>query len=456
MSPEKLSLSEKRKQTLLHHSQEVLSNFSFTHGTQSFILTDSDAERIGHALNQRDHVELRSILQPALVAANDDYRGTEADECIGVWNQTVQTIFGQETTLHNLLEDDNSRELLNMVLTDSHQSQLGMDTTEYLKFVETIAVVSMPDTGYTNYPESRRSRNGGTHRALFNRAASILTHFADNEPGIRGLREDILNEDPEAVSNYLSSLVRAESAQASIEHLVEMDTHDIRRQKLTLESVIKDERSERDTEISELMHVLDWKMLTVSSADREKTHHQIKKVLEGQSKTEFQRRHLRQNWCPERLDFLIEMFEQAIEQDRHPEMYISNRFENGSGVYIAVVMDHVHDATKKMAFADNPLAGNALYIADEVKLANEDRPYTWKDVLGASRRIARERGAVRKYHTQDWQGILQTVIAMGAPTVGPATPEAPSISKNAVRSVDEVIELYAAAVKRLQAVRNKS
>lgn len=413
MTPENSNRQSKRHESILTHATEVMADMSFTYGTQSFLISELEARQIGEAVSNRDQRALRDVVDGAVTAATDDYRGTNAAECIGVWNETLVTIFGEDITLARMLEDDDSRELLNLVMKSSELTQLDMDTTAYLKFLETIAVSTMPNNGFKNYPESRRSRSGGTERSLYNRSVSLLTCFADSEPGIRTLRENILAAAPYALDHYLASLVRARSAQTSLEYIIEMDEYDIQRQKADLSRVLKDEQTEHDIEINDLIHVLEWKMLLGDGEDRHTTHKRVKSILESQTKTEFQRRHLFQNWNPERLDFLISIVEQAIIQKRHPRMFISNRFEDGAGVYIAVELDHPHDATHKIAFADNPLSGNALYIVDEVQLENEGHPNGWETVFGSNRRIARERGATRRYHTGNWQGIAPTLLSMG-------------------------------------------
>jgi len=447
MSPENIQRNTQRREHILQHAHEVLSDMSYTYGTQSFLISENEAHRIGEAVNNRDHHELRTVLDGAVTAATDDYRGTSAAECIGVWNETLATIYGEDVTLNDMLESDEHRELLNIVLTGSEETQLDMETTEYLKLLETIAIATMPAEGFKPPTESRRSRAGGTERALYNRSVSILNFFADNEPGIRTIRENLLAANPQALDNYLASFVRARSAQTSLEQIIEMDEYDIRRQKAELGRTLRDEQDEHDIEINDLMHVLEWKMLIGSDEDRSRTHRKVRGILEGQAKTELQRRQLDQNWNTERLDFLIEIVERGVAEDRHPGMYISNRFEDGAGVYIAVELDHPNDPTQKIAFADNPLSGNALYIVDEVKLRNERHPNNWQNVFGSVRRIARERGATRRYHTGDWQGIMPALLGMGAvPGREMITTQTPELQAPKNLSTNEVLAMAQRAI----------
>lgn len=413
MKREQHTPSEERRKEILAHSSEALANLPHSYGSQSFILSEYEAEEVGEAIHTRNHRAIYDVIGGVLDSAVEDFVATGPEECIGVWNQSFESIYGEGITLGDLLANNDTRELLNYVLTGSEKTQLGMDTTEYLKLIETIAIATMPDKGIKSIPESRRSRTGGSERALFNRSVSQLSMFADSTPGIRTMRENVLNTDPNALNKYLGSMVKSHSAQSVLANLMELNEHDIRRKKAGLERIFNEEQIDHDMDIEDLLHILEWKILNNDEEDRETRHTRIKKIIEGQSQTERQRRQLDYDWCPERLDFLIEIAETAKTNGRHPSMFISNRFEEGAGVYVAVELDNPHDPTKKMLFADNPIAGNALYIVDEAGLSNEGRPNYWQKVLGANRRIARERGALRKYHTKNWQAILPKVMTMG-------------------------------------------
>ncbi|MGV9001880.1 MAG: hypothetical protein ACOH18_02900 [Candidatus Saccharimonadaceae bacterium] len=465
MSPEAKRKNDARRQVILDRSTEVLGNTSQTYGTQSIIVSEQEATIVGEAVATRNHRAIREVFGETLEATVEDYRATDAGECIGMWNRAIASTYGENIVLHDMLVDNETRELLNMLLTNSEISQLGLDTTEYLKLLETIAIITMPEEGFRSYPESRRSRTGGGERALFYRAISLLTSCADATPGIRTVREDILNTDQNALSKYLASVVKSDNAQASLEKIIEMDKHDIRRQKAGLERTVLDQQTDHDIEIDDLLHVLEWKMLNGKEESRETRHKRIQKVIEGQSITEFQKRRLYQDWCPERLDFLIEIAEMAHAQNRHASMYISNRFEEGAGVYVAVELDNPYDPTQKIVFADNPLSGNALYIVDEARLQNQGHPNTWRNVLGSSRRIARERGAIRKYHSKNWQDILPTIMGMGAELVttqpeeaGIEIPDVPELTlvvpevQTKSQSIDELISSTHLAIKRNHAL----
>ncbi len=431
MSPESRAQSAERRKAIIQRSAEVLGSIPYTHGTESIIVSEQQATTLGEAVASRDHRAIRDVFGDTLDKTAEDYRATEAGECIGVWNRTIANTYGESITLHDMLTGSDERELLNIMLTDSQHTQLGMDTTEYLKLLETIAIMTMPEKGLASYPESRRSRTGGTERALFFRSISLLTACADAEPGIRSVREAILKGEHNPLSTYLGALTKSWDAQSSLATIIEMDEHEIRRSKAGLTRTILDTQTEHDIEVEDMLHVLEWKMLSGAEEDRETKHRRIKKIIEGQSVTELQKRKLYADWCPERLDFLIEIAEMGKEMGRNPHLYISNRFEEGAGVYVALELDNPHNPDKKMLFADNPLSGNALYIVDEVRLENEARPNPWQNVLGASRRIARERGAIRKYHTKNWQDILPTVMGMGAelspkPELSTETPITPA------------------------------
>ena len=427
MKPVNLNPSEQRRKDILAHSSEVLADMPQSYGTQSFILSEKEAALIGEGIHERNHRAIFDVLSPVIQSAEEDYIATEAGECIGIWNKAFASIYGEGITINDLLANDTTRELLNTVLMDSVNTQLGMDTTEYLKLLESVAIATMPDEGFKSLPVSKRSRAGGSERALYYRSISLLDSIASTPPGIRTMREGVLNTDANALNKYTTSMVRTHCAQGSLATILEMEPHDIRRQKAGLERTFLEEEVEHDIEIDDMLHVLEWKMLTGPEEDRATRHKRIKMIIEGQSQTERQRRKVDYDWCPERLDFLIEIAETAKKDGRNPVMYISNRFEEGAGVYVSVELDNPNDSTQKMLFADNPIAGNALYIVDEVRLENEGRPNSWQSVLGANRRIARERGAIRKYHTKNWQDILGKVMSMGeAPNPDAAIKNLPS------------------------------
>lgn len=455
MSPIEKTPSHQRRKELLTRSSEVLAHMPQTYGTQSIILSENEASHIGEAIHRRNHRAIYDTIGGVIDSAVEDYEGTNAAECIGLWNNATASLFGDDVKIGDLLASDATRELLNIALSQSETTQLGLDTTEYLKLLESVAVTFMPEEGFTTYSDSRRARVGGSPKALFYRVVTSLNRIAELEPGMRTVREDVLNTDPNALNKYLASLVRARSAQASLGMLLEMTPHDIRRQKAGLERTFANVDEAHDLEIEDMLHILEWKMLT-GSEDRETRHKRIKAIIEGQSSTERQRRQVAYDWCPERLDFLIEIAETAQLEGRNPSMYISNRFEEGAGVYVAVELDNPHDASQKMLFADNPIAGNALYIVDEARLENEGRPNSWHNVLGASRRIARERGAIRKYHTKNWQDILGTVMSMGEPlqqhtTERPVTTHESTEQPTTVDS-DQLIEESQALRAKLEAL----
>lgn len=407
---------------------------------------------IGEAINTRNNRLIHETLNPVLHPAIEDYVATTPHECLGIWNSAFEQLYGEGVTLPTLLSDDDTRELLNMVLTQSESSQLGLDTTEYAKLLETVALASMPDNGFANYPMSKRTRTGGSERALYFRCISILSSLAEATPGIRGVREDLLNTDANALKKYLAATIKAHSAQASLIQLIEMDEHDIRRQKAGLQRTFNDEDRDHDDSFEELLHVLEWRIFSEDNDPRSK-HARIKRIIQEQSQTIRQRRRLETDWCPERLDFLIEIAEAAKEQGRNPTMFISNRFEEGAGVYVGVELDSVYDQSKKILFADNPLAGNALYIVDEVQLENEGRPNSWRNVLGANRRTARERGAMRRYHTKNWQAILPTILQIGEAPL----PKLPEQLANSSQNDDDLIMSSRALQLRLRTLlRNPS
>ncbi len=406
-----------RREAIIQGSQEVLPAVEHYHLGQSFIITSEESIRIGDAISRRNKEDLLGVVGDTLSMATNDYRATSIRECSGAWDAAFRELYGDGVSLIDFMQDSDTKGALNDILVNSEVDKLGMDEIEYCKLLETVAVASMPDTGYTSIPTSVRSRTGGSDKALYGRTVSLLNHLADSEPGVRKLREGILAGDRSALGVFMGNLSTARYAQESLSKIESLDRYEIKRHKADISRSLSGEDDAESVDVESLVHILDWQLLT-GSEGRVATHKQVKGIIEAQSKTEHQKRSLVSNWCPERLDFLIDIAETAAQSGRDPSILISNRFEEGVGVYVAVEMTHPHDKSKKIVFADNPLSGNALYCVDEVKLENEGRPAGWFSVLGSSRRIARERGAIRKYHSKNWQAIVPEIILMGeVPTI---------------------------------------
>ena len=71
----------------------------------------------------------------------------------------------------------------------------------------------------------------------------------------------------------------------------------------------------------------------------------------------------------------------------------------GNTVYFVAVFERV-------AIADSPLFGNALYYCD----ASADK---WKNILRREKFLALEAGAKRIYHTGDWHQRVQHLVRWG-------------------------------------------
>jgi hypothetical protein len=139
-----------------------------------------------------------------------------------------------------------------------------------------------------------------------------------------------------------------------------------------------------------------------------------------------------------------------MDAGRHPEIYISSTFNNGAGLYLAVGLDHPQDSSKQIVVADNPVCGNALYFVDEMNTQSYDGiPYAWNEVLGASKQIARDRGATRRYHTGNWVEVARAVCEYTGehrkretPVIAPETPVPVEILQTeAYRSAEKRLEL---------------
>ena len=439
------------KNTVVAGSKELLADQSCSFGDQSFILSEKEAEQVGAAIANRDHIMLHDVVGDLIDQVTNDYIDTDALDYSPDWDAALRKSHGPGAHYGRLFEHENYTLLLNELLVHESQEELGLDDVAYLKMLETTAILSMPSTGYVNPPESRRSRKGIGYKPLYNRAISMLNSHALHGPGIRTVREGILSQDTQSLDTYIASTVRSHNAQNSLARIVTMTPEEVVSEKKRLLYAVSGDSSELDIDYSDQLHILQWNMLD-GSQDRDTQRDIIRRIIEDQPQTEQQREKTVRNWEPERIDFLIGIAEAATLEGRNPNIYISSRFNTGSGVYIAVELEHPHDKKKKIVFADNPLAGNALYIVDEMKLQNEGRPASWPQVLGSSRKVARQKGATRKYHTKDWQDIVPKILSMGEVQQEPVVPQAYSeVSVDELRLANDRLSAVLKATRNLLA-----
>lgn len=437
------------KTTVMTGSKELLSDQFCSFGDQSFILSEKEAETVGRAIAERDHIMLHDVIGELIDQAANDYIETDALDYSLEWDTALRRNHGPGSHYGRYFSHENLTFLLNEVLVHESQEDLELDDTAYLKMLETTAILSMPDTGYVNPPALRRSRKGFGYKPLYNRAISMLNSYAMHGPGIRGIREGILDQDAQSLDTYIASTVRSHNAQNSLAKIIDMTPEEIEKEKKRLLYAVSGDSGELDVDYPEQLHILQWNMLD-SGYDRDTQRGIIRRIIEDQPQTEQQREKIARDWEPERIDFLIEIAEAAVIEGRNPNMYISSRFNAGTGVYIAVELNHPHDNEKKIVFADNPLAGNALYIVDEMKLQNEGRPASWPQVLGSSRKVARQKGATRKYHTKDWQDIVPKILSMGeVQQETPPTYTQSEISVDELRRSNDTLEAVLKAARSL-------
>jgi hypothetical protein len=198
-----------------------------------------------------------------------------------------------------------------------------------------------------------------------------------------------------------------------------------------------------------LTHLLSWSILPAEINQR-RDKKALKQAAMDLAVSDHQCKRLEEDWSDERIELIFDIARLGMDAGRHPDIYISSTFNNGAGLYLAVGLDHPQDSSKQIVVADNPVCGNALYFVDELNTQTHDGiPYAWNEVLGASKKIARDRGATRRYHTGNWVEVARAVCEYTGehrkretPVIAPETPAPVEILQTeAYRSAEKRLEL---------------
>ena len=379
--------------------------------THNFILTEEDARTIGNAVSRRDTKTITDMLADPVTQLEEHYDEISIDELKGEWQAEIARLTGLDKSLPEIVADKELSAVLEQALTRNNGTDFELRPIAYTKLLRTILYATMDDDADFS-PRISGPRRGSTSQGrLHNRVNHLIASQADREIGVRGIREGILDLDETVLDVFLENYSRVRLAQNVIAEALEA-SHEGRLSELKRKTL---EELSADVDFDELLgtHILTWTMLPAELASSPDRNRIIKKKIKDEAKTDKQRKSIEDNWHDERIDLLFEVAHIAKRQGRDATIHISNTFDGGAGLYLAAELTHPADSEKRIVVADNPIFGNAIYMVDELTTESDStgRQFGWKEVLGTYRKIARKRGARRRYHTGDWMDIARAVCS---------------------------------------------
>ena len=453
----------KRRNLITDKAKELLTDAPLGSDNHRFLMSAREAALVGDAIGRRDHDTLQDVLGGAINEMTRAYDEVTIDTVQSTWERSLQRTTGLPgDTLEFINSATHREELIHLLEQDIYGDTLNIDPIAYVKMLETLAVATAPDVNdfKERYFTAKDSRKSDSERALFSRSMLTLRDLSDQEPGIRNVREKLLDGDSSGMDEYLrrsSVMTLAREAYGSIaEQLNEGAAGDARK-------LVRDDLGALRTD-EELMltHLLSWSILP-PEVNQRRDKRALKQAAMDLAVSDHQRKRLEEDWSDERIELIFDIARLGMDAGRHPDIYISSTFNNGAGLYLAVGLDHPQDSSKQIVVADNPVCGNALYFVDEMNTQSHDGiSYAWNEVLGASKQIARERGATRRYHTGNWVEVARAVCEYTGehrkhetPVIATETPvvEAMYIESNssAAKRLEQAIELAEAAMRNYRA-----
>lgn len=453
--------SPQRRDLITSKATELLADTPLGADDHRFLLSAHEAAIVGDAIGRRDHDVLYGVLGGAIGEMARTYAEVSIDTVQSTWERSLQQTTGLPgDTLEFINSSEHREQLVHIMEQDTYGDTLNLDPIAYVKMLETFALATTPDVPdfRERYFTAKESRKSDNERGLFSRSMRTLRLLSDQEPGIRNVRERLLEDDTSGVDEYLrrsSVMTLAREAYASIvERFNDGKAAEARK-------VVRDDLGALRTEEELLLtHILSWTILPADISER-RDKRALKQAAMDRAVSDYQRRRLEEDWSDERIELIFDIARLGLDAGRNPNIYISNTFNNGAGLYLAVGLTHPRDAEKEIVAADNPVNGNALYFVDELATERPDGTlYPWYEVLGASKRIARERGATRRYHTGNWVEVARAVceytgehrkqdaplVAEQAPTIEvertEPTPSGIARLEQAIKLANEAIAAY--------------
>lgn len=404
---------EHRTKRIIEQAETLLPHRNFG-GAHNFMLSTDEAFIVGSAVASRNHKVLCDILSEPIEQMEEHYDSFSIQELKDEWTDEIQRTTGMEGTLKDFLVEPTHQDALDDVLCGRFGENLDLKPIVMTKLLETILYATAAEGTETFKPRLQGPARRISRRMRLNSRANLLLNTeANRELGVRNIREGLLEGDEEALDTYLESMARVRLAQKVVGDTINRYQEG---QADTLREGVFAQLEERDG-FDELLqsHILTWEMLPKEITDSPNRTKLIKEIIEDNARTNKQRASVRDNWHDERIDTLFEIAHLSTTQGRSADIYISSTFDGGAGLYIAAVLSHPLEGGKSITIADNPLNGNALYTVDEQLTESDDdgRQYGWKEVLGTYKRVARSRGARRRYHTGDWSQLAKAVCEYG-------------------------------------------
>lgn len=389
---------------------------------------DTDTARhLGDAISRRD---LHGIITP-FAETLDVISGDFADGDINEVRDSIETTFKNRlpSAPENFIEaltNPESREELDTAITQDN-TRLDMTSSEYLRMLETILVAETPENiSLAHDFRSNPRRYRGTSCELYARAFTALDSMATHEPGVRLLREGVMENNQGALNRFLAREAESRLACDILGSHLDSIANGTAYQKAGEMRYVLGE-NEPQGEI-EKFEVLEWEILPDGETSqstpslRDRVRKEVEKTVKNGDMTD---------WDESRIDLLTDIASLGHERGRQPEMYISNKFKSGTGVYVAVSLTHPQDPTKRIVVADNPLSKNALYFVDELRTSinpDTDLRYEWRDVMVSNKQEARHRGATRRYHVGKWEGYALRICDYQGLPLAEDTPQDPIIT----------------------------
>lgn len=399
-----------RRDRITGKAQELLTGRPVGSDNHRFLMSSNEALVVGDAIARRDYDALNDTLGGAVDSMQYAYNSLDISTVQTTWERSLQAATGLPgDTLEFVNSSAHRAKLIEMLEQDCYGTSLDIDPIAYVKMLESITYATSPDVPdfKERYFTARNYRKSDTERALFSRTMMTLRTLSDQEPGIRNVREKLLDDDTSGFDEYLRRYSVMQLSREAYASIIEDFSEGRAAEKC---KVTRDDLGALRTE-EELMltHLLTWTILPPEISERHDKR-ALKQAAMDRAISDYQRKQLEENWSDERIELIFDIARLGVDANRNPNIYISNTFNNGAGLYLAVGLSHPQDATKQVVVADNPVNGNALYMVDELNTEKSDGTYyEWYEVLGASKQVARERGATRRYHTGNWVEVARAV-----------------------------------------------
>jgi hypothetical protein len=455
---EKEQRSANYRESLKSRSLDRFSGVQCLVSGHQFIVDDATAETMAEALSTKNPGLMKRVVGGSIEKAVYETLDTPASIFVDEWNEALELAIGHTVSLHELLQSENVTDIrkLRVALRDNKNSMLALETDSYVRLLYTVAACTLPKDGYRlKHSTNQRLRGKDAPIGLFSTAVHNLALLQREEPGLGMVREEVLSDGTSnPLDTYLTRLQKSETATSAIARIADLvepeEIHII--SKTVLEDI---EQQDEDDEAEELrLHLLTWEILPHNFDDISATKASLKKHAESLAATPKAKERFVKYWDETRLDALFGIARQEIEKGRKVEIYISSAFNNSQEFYVAVEFGHESNEQVKIVIADNPMNGNAIYMVDE-KFTQPDengRNHNWQKVLGASKKIARQRGARRRFHVGEWEKLTENFCQLGVGSLAVANsggvqkPE--HVAATETTSTEETIVLEPAVEQR--------